>query len=384
MSVWALDGLDRIDTIADYRTLTYSSRDMLAGDWTITLPLGDGSSAASQLLAADYPGLEVFDPSTRERFAGFLTDFEIVEQAGQPTLVTLSGLDFQGWLQGWLAWPDSGNVQRWWNLAGGDTLSLTTAIHNQAVFTFGASALAERQMPDVSGIGSNDPDAGPAPSWLIEGQPILELFREWCTGTDYTFRLELDRTSDSASLLFSTPARGVAPRTYGSGDLGFAAVRVKRSAALGTRAIAMGADDPAPTETGDRVVSDQQGFGTDWTDRYWEVFRDRGSSPNQAELDDETANWLTSMSATASARIADAVVPGWGTELQLGWKVNVRAGQTVTETTVTEATVTGTPEGFTRTVSFGDGVVSPETLLAQRLAAVSARLARAERQGERT
>lgn len=386
LSVYALDGLARIGSITGYSKLRATERDIQAGEWLLEMPLGGATSTATALRLATWPGIEIVDEDTGWRFGGFLTGRGIRKKGNEPTHAVFRGLDFQGWLQGWLVWPDSADVGRMWIKAIGQGLSLTTAIHNAAVFNFGASARVERQMPDVAGIGVDDPNGGPSPTWFAENQPILELFRGWCADQPYTVRLVLARPDgDGGELRFSCKARPTVNRLFEAETGRLGDIETDEAAALASRAISMGDEDGV--ETGSRYVSDQVAPSTDWRFRYWERFRERPSL-TQAELDIETIDWLAELGPTTSVELGEIEVgSGWGREIDLGWFADVRTepgSSTLVSTTVAASTLTVEGGRVRRTVSLGDENLTPQEQMNQQLAAMAQRVRRLEREGQRT
>lgn len=386
LSVYALDGLDRIGSITGYSLLRVTERDIQAGEWWLEMPLGGATSTATALRLATWPGIEVVDEDTGWRFGGFLTGRGIRKKGNEPTHAVFRGLDFQGWLQGWLAWPDSADVDNFWKRVLGSGLTLSTSIHNLAVFTFGASALPERQMPAVAGIGVDDPNGGPSPTWLVEGQPFLELVRGWCTDQPYTVRLQLARpTGSTGELRFSATARPIVNRLFEAETGRLGDIETDETAALASRAITMGAEDGV--EAGSRYVSDQVAPSTDWRFRYWERFRERPSL-EQAELDIETVDWLAELGPTTSVDLGELEIgSGWGREIDLGWFADVRVepgSAALVSTTVAASTLTVQGGRTRRTVSLGNENLTPQESMAHQLAAMAQRVKRLEREGQRT
>ncbi len=387
LSVYALDGIDRIGAITGYSKLRATERDIQAGEWHLEMPLGSATSVATKLRLATWPGIEIVDEDTGWRFGGFLTGRGIRREGNTPTHAVFRGLDFQGWLQGWLAWPDSSDVDRFWaRVVASAALSLTTGIHNLATFTFGSSALAERQMPDVAGIGVDDPNGGPAQSWIVEGQPFLELVRGWCVDQPYTVRLVLARPDgDGGELRFSAKARPTVNRLFEADTGSLGDMEVDEAAALASRAISMGEEDGV--EPGSRYVSDQVTPSTDWRNRYWEAFRERPSLA-QTELDIETIDWLYEMGPTSSVQLGEIEIgSGWGRDMDIGWFADVRiepGSSTLLPTTVAASTLTVEGGQVRRTVSLGEENLTPQELMAQQLAAMAQRVRRLEREGQRT
>lgn len=381
LTVQVLDQLDAVEDAGAYVTLSATERDMASGEWYLELPLR--SPGARALRGVDWPGIEVYDPADGSRFAGFVTRRGIRASAETGPIAWFRGLDFKGWMAGWLAWPNPNDPGDFWIPTGtSGNLSLTSSMHNQAGVTFGPTAPVERRMPGATGFLVNDPNAGPAPAWTVEGQDLLSLFRGWCTGTDYTFDLRLNRPSvTGGELLFSTPTRGTVEEPFDLVSGSYAGYDASEVAALASRAISMGGEDSGPgAAPGERLTTDQITPSTDWRSRYWEVFRDR-SGLDQTQLDSETADWLAELGATESIDVSDALAVGYGTLVNLGWYVDVKLDDDFAITTTVSATTLRAVGGGQpiRTLSFGSEALTPEELALERLARVARRVARLER-----
>lgn len=381
LSVVALDGIEQVEDCADFLAISASERDMRAGEWYLEMPRD--SAGARALRGVTYPGIEIYDQRDDSRFGGFVTRRGIRRDGpGEPEVAYFYGLDFQGWLQGWLAWPDTTDVSNFWDYVGGNTLSATSAMHNYADYTFGLGALPERQMPNVAGIWVNDPDGGPVPSWIVEGQPILSLYRGWCTGTDYTFRLRLNRPSvGGGELLFSTPQRGTVAEPFDIETGSLSSYDAAEVAALATRAIGMGDEDTGPGALpGQRFVTDQVTPSVDWRSRYWEVLRNR-ETLDQAQLDTDIADWAQTLRQTESIDLADARVAGWGSLIDLGWTAELRLETDVTISAPVAATTLRAEGGSeaVRTISFGSEALGAQELMLDRMSRMAERIARLER-----
>ncbi len=383
LTVQVLDELDAVEDAGAYRLLSVTERDMRAGEWYLELPLA--SPGARALRGVDWPGIEVYNPEDDTRFGGFVTRRGVRSNADTGPVAWFRGLDFQAWMNGWLAWPNPLDVNDFWQPVGtSGNLSLTSSMHNQAGLSFGFAATADRQMPGVAGITVNDPDAGPAPAWTVEAQPTLDLFRGWCTGTDYTFRLRLNRPSvGGGELLFETPARGTIDEPFDIVNGSYAGYDASEVAALASRAIAMGAEDDDPgAAAGERFVSDQKVTPTDWRSRYWEVFRDRFGL-DQTQLDSETGDWLAELSDTESIDVSDAIVSGYGQRFTLGDYVDVKLDDDTTITTTVAATTIRADGGSdpVRTLSFGSEALGVEELMLERMTRLASRIVALERLG---
>ena len=323
IQVWGLDGIEQIVPITDYTRVDVVERDLDIGAWRIDLPIGDASSAASRLLGATKPGIEVYDPETGWRFGGYLRKKSEKRTATKGT-VTFTGRDFQARLAGRLDWPDVTDVGRWWITIYGGTLPATTDAHNSMYFNAGPGAPTYRQIESLA-LGA-DPAAGDPRARRIKGMPLLEAYRGLFLGSDYTCRLRLNRDISAGSaprseLLFETPERQLAEVVLDTKTGTASEIETIDEANESTFAIAMGAEIGDGPER--LVTVAQVADFTDWQNEYSETFINRPSTDEADKLNAEANDSLIDASRGRAVKVSGAEVSGYGRSIDLGWRVQV-------------------------------------------------------------
>jgi hypothetical protein len=371
MELHALDGLTQIGPITGYTAVTITERDLAVGAWSLELPIDEAGAVAARMLDATWPGLEVYDPETGWRFGGFLTSVTLLQDAAGVESARFSGHDFQTDLAWRLDYPIATDEGLWWSGVYGGTIPLTSDAHNMVLSNAGPGAISRRQ---IAGMAlAADPGAGPPKARRLKGDPVLDVLREMFTGTEWTARLRLTRstTTGAASLLFDTPARPVAQIVLDAKSGTFGAVEHTRSASAATFVIAMGNEvDPILDPGGERRVVAAETPSLDWTTRYRELFVNRPSTDNDPALTDEAQTVLAEGLAPVAVKADRARVDGYGFLIDLGWLVDVRTGTsfgaTTTRLPVVASTLTFTPSaGWVRTVDVGtETLEGPASLLA--------------------
>lgn len=359
LELWALDRYDQIARITDFTRVEVIERDLGEGAWLVEMPLGDASGPGAAMLAATWPGIELFDAETGWRFGGYLTSYRvIVDEDGTQTL-RLMGSDFQSDLAAWLEWPEVTTPDEWWAVTVGGTIPLTSDLQNTVKFNAGYLAAPNRAQIDGMIFGP-DPAAGTPKSRRLKGEPLLAVAKYLLWGTSWTARLRLVRSaSDGApSLLFETPERPLSTIVLDA-KLGTAG-RVEHgvSAATATWVVAMG-DDVEPVVTaGERLVAISSQVESDWRFRHREIFINRPATDDFDALADEALTEVLANRYQRSALVDSARVTGYGRDIDLGWLVDVHLGPTFTPSTmrlpVVASTLTFTPgPGWERTVDVG-------------------------------
>lgn len=385
MRIWALDDITRIDEVRTYEDIEVVERDCDTGSWKITLPyVGDGG-LVSRWLNAPLPGIEVADPNTDFRFGGFMTRYR-VDYDGKRRVATLEGRDFQSLVWDRLVWPQYTNLSRFWDHPT-ETLPLTTAVFYLADRNFHFSAEARRRIAHLE-FGP-DPGVGGLITFTSEGQVVGDLFKEWLTGTGYTFRLRFKREMtglwENSGLVFECGARPATELVLNNSNL--STWTLEQTAAEATRVIAMGAtwkagvdgekarlglgkDDPDPPV---KYVSEASHveIGTTWRARYVETLISKSSSADDktptstiiTALAQEAATEVKAKDSKMSIQIegVDASRIGYGRNLHIGWYVPVAPLSTDYTTLnptyqlvpVSEFKWTRSADGETKTINLG-------------------------------
>lgn len=375
MELWALDGLTQIDRITQYTAVSVWERDLASGAWLVEMPVRDAGSVAGAMLAATWPGIEVFDPGTGWRFGGFLTSATITLTDGVET-ARFMGRDFQSDLAMRLEYPDSADPGNWWVNTEAGTVPLTTDAQTMVYFNAGPGALSYRRTPEGMTFGP-DLAAGTPKARRIKGLPLLEVLRSLFWGEAWTARLHLVRDPASAapSVLFETPVRATGTVVLDAQRGAFGSVEHTLAALPTTHFIAMGAETVSPPE---RLVRTGPGIiGADWRRRHSEVFLGRPSAESADVLNDEILATYGEQ-ALVSVKVDQAQVDGYGRDLDLGWLVPVRFGTSFSATTTTLPVVASTltfdeRNGWTRTVDLGTERVSNEGIVMASLASIARR-----------
>lgn len=379
LTVWALDGLARIAPITGWTDLKATERDLGVGEWSIQMPLGGATSAAALLRAALLPGIEVVDESTGWRFAGFQTARGRTLRSGGRSVAWFSGLDFQATMQDRLNWPDPADIDRFYINSVGQGIPLTGAAHTLAYFEFGPGALVERRIPWLVGVTENDPGAGPNKTFWSDGSPILELFRSWFAGTDWTVRIVLDRSTEAGALRFVTPARETAKIPFELATGSIETVEEVERASSATRAIQMGKEIVPGDVNAGRHVAEVHTPTVDWRTRYTEAYRDR-QGLDAPELADETADWATELGPTEAIQIEGVSVSNWGRDYDIGWYANAKLGRgEVVTVPIVASHLHAKPGKMERTVSLGTESLPVNDLLAGQITALAKRVRQVER-----
>lgn len=375
--VYALDDLDRIGELHGFTSLVATERDLASGAWSVELPAGEGFDVADRLAAATWPGIEIVSDDGAARFAGPMLVDEVTESA-EGERRRFAGIDFQGRAARVLEQPVPDNDQRWWSIVVGGTLPRTTDLHNMMYAQCGPGAQDHRKMRNLQ-LG-DDPAAGDPLDRRIKGQPLLEVWRDLLVGTQWTARLRLVRpTSTSAAVRFDTFARPVATTVLDARTGTVDQITWTRAAPDHSKVIVMGAEKDPPPEPGARWVDSSYFEPTSWLREYGELFVNRPQADNPdtvlAELDTE----IMKVVATDSLAVFGANPVGWGTDIDLGWRVDVRARAGGVSTTVRLPVVASTLRftadgGWTRKVDLGEWRPSQPLSLMEQLAQIGRRL----------
>jgi hypothetical protein len=382
MDVWALDGLNQIGPITTFTKVQIIERDLGLGAWVLEMPLGEAAGIAARLMAATWPGIEVYDPDTGWRFGGYLTDaIPAVDDQGVET-VRLVGSDFQADLGAWLEWPGSDTPIHWWYNSVGGTIPLTSDAHTMVYANAGVGASAEHAQ--IAGLVQGPDPAGGAPkARRIRGEPLLDVLRFLFLGEAWTARLRLVRdTAGAGSVLFETPARTLAPTVLDVKRGSFGRAEVRSSAAKASHVIAMGGPIVGGLP-GERMVRQIRPQENNWRYRHRELFINRPATDDSGALLNEAADAFSANNFATSVRVEGARVEGYGLTIDLGQMVTVQLGPTFTPSSVrlpvAASTLEFTPEaGWKRTVDLGGETLSGLPGVYATIARLSARARKLE------
>jgi hypothetical protein len=334
IQVFPLENLERHAPVKDYYELEAVERDVDMGAWKITLPLGQRASTAYSWINLVKPGIEIVDLDAGFTFGGYATRYK-VDYSRERNTVTIEGKDFQSKLQNRLSWPDPQNLSDWWRVVE-RTMPLTTAAHWVVNNNCGYTCLPQRRIPDL--VMMPDPELGPSKTFISDGDPVLEVIREWLVDTPYTARLKLERKETVAASTVAVTFT-VDTRPYSSTVLHYGALdqwSVEEVASSTTWTLAqggtwkeeveaervrqgLGPDDPDPpvrymTESADSLVN------TNWRREYIEEFVNRPSS-TFADLTEKTTEYSKSKKPTLNVVVEDLNVGHYGKDLEIGWLV---------------------------------------------------------------
>ncbi len=407
IQIYMLDGLQRQALITDFFELQVGERDLDSGAWSITLPLGSLSSVAYAWMNATKAGIEVVDLDAGFTFGGYATRYRI-NYSRQRNTVTIEGKDFQSRLANRLAWPHPQNLGDWWRIAE-RTMPLGTAAYWLVANNCGFSALLQRRIPDM--VMVPDPGFGPSKTFICEGDPVLDMLREWLIDTPWTCRLKLDRKqteSDSTvGLTFNIGARPYSSTVLHYGTLDVWSTEEIASEAtwvlaqggtwkegVAAERLAQGLtkDDPDPPV---RFMTEQQHaeVGLNWRTEYIEEFVNRPSSTFN-DLEAKTTEYSRTRVPTVNVVVEDIQVNHYGNDLEVGWMVpftplaslDVPVGAPFPDwgyLPVAAFELHMTPEETKRTVTLGkktggpgDGIFGPIREAIQRAKGIERRLPR--------
>ncbi len=361
MEVWALDRFAQIGRIMTATRVQVVERDLAEGGWLVEMPLGAAGDVGAGLLAATWPGVEIYDPETGWRFGGYLTGHTVIVDDDGTELLRLTGKDFQSDLGGWLEWPEVTTPDEWWAYTVGGTIAATSDAHNTVKFNAGYLAATDR--PQIYGLqfGAN-PAAGAPKARRLKGEPLIDVMRFlFADSPDYTARLRLMRDGAGDGFVqFDTPARQLSTLVLDVKRGTFGRVEVATVAANATWVLGMGAEIEPVVTAGERLVAITSATEQDWRYRHREVAINRPATDDAAALGDEVFAVMIDPSSWyhRSVKVDSARVDGWGRDIDLGWMVDVHLGPTFTPSTVrlpvVASTLAFTPEaGWVRTVDVG-------------------------------
>ena len=334
IQIYALEGLTRQALIHDYYELEVTERDLDMGAWKITLPMGGTGSVAYQWVNAIKAGIEVVDLDAGFSFGGYATRYK-VDYSRERNTVTIEGKDFQSKLQNRLDWPNPANLSDWWRVQE-RTMALTTAAHWVVNNNCGYTALTHRRIPDL--VMQPDPVLGPSKTFISQGDPVLEVIREWLVGTAYTARLKLDRkettVGHTVSVTFNLGARPYSSTVLHYGTLDKWSMEEVASETTWTLAQGgtwkeeveaervrqgLGTDDPDPPVRYMTEKSDANVNGN-WRREYIEEFVNRPSS-TFADLTERTVEYAKTKNPTVNVVVEELDVNHYGKDLEVGWMV---------------------------------------------------------------
>lgn len=387
VELWGLDRFEQVGRITTHTEVEIIERDLAAGGWSVTMPLGDVGDVGAELLTRAWPGIEVVDRDTGWRFGGYLTDHIVTIEEDGAAQLTLMGTDFQNDLSGWLEWPESTTPDEWWVTTYGGTIPATSDAHNTMRLNAGTGAAAIGR-PTIDGLvlGTN-PAAGPAKARRLKGEPLLDVMRFlFADSTTYTARLRLVRdVMGTGAVQFDTPARTVSPVTLDAKRGTFGKVEIRTSAAKASWVLAMGAEVEPVVTAGERYVSITSITHNSWRTRRRELAINRPATDDVAALDDEVLAVLNdpANARSQSIRVESARVDGYGRDLDLGWLVDVHLGDVFSPSTVRLPVVASrlrftTEAGWVRTVDVGTEALPPSSAVFAQIARLRAQLRQVE------
>ena len=350
------------------------------GSWQFVAPLKGPQSAAALLETATYPGLEVWDPETGWRFAGYANSIRRVDVDGTDSIAA-SGLAFQALLDTRRMYPDPADVTNFWSQRSLTGLASTNAIA-EVISQAGGTAILERQLFGLQ-LGT-DPLTGPTIDYVADGgDTLLQAFSSWFSGTDHLFRLRLDRSTVdlTSNLLFEVLERpvaeiGIAP------ELGNVEEKiVETKAATVTHVIGVGEEIGGGPN---REVIESGEAETDWTNRRVEAVVNRPGSDAQQTFDEAT-RYRRARQSSVSVQLRGVRVDRYGADLDLGWYVQVALGESFNAVTellpVTRSTVQSLPSGgYERVVDVGAAVLDGVDRTYDTVGRLLSRLERVEAQ----
>jgi hypothetical protein len=401
LSIVALNDLDQAAAVTRWDRVAVTERDLDAGVWEIEAPW-DGTTRAW----VGYPlaGVEITDPDTGWRFAGPLTEYELIDRPGASRVI-LRGKDQMARLGDWLEWPDNLSADRWWEHQTVTFESVTSTAAIIVLFNLlePGGIGATRTMPHLV-VPREIPAGAPKPI-TSAGDPILTRLREWFDGTPWTCRLRMVRSGDGVT---GTPSlefwAGARPDALAVVRTGQGEVRTKVAAAKATRVIAMGDTYPAgvayeraaqglPPEAPDppvRYVVDagDQARGDHWTTPYIERFESRPSS-DHLTLTAEAVDAVNAARSTVTVTVTDVDLGAYGPSgtVDLGARVAVEALSADPELVVpawsylpvTQMRLSATPGEERREITLGTTSGNVGDIVFDAVRSVAARLGRVER-----
>ena len=372
IEIYVLDGLNRIGEISHYAEATAVERDLYSGAWSVSVHYDEGFGEVVDMLAADFPGVEFYDPDTGWRFGGFLT--KVVEhRTATARTVTLSGSDFQALLNYYLEWPDSEDPFGWWaNTTVAANSSLTRAAYAVVRQNLGDFAEPERQLAGLA--LASDPGLGTDTQHRAKGDPILDLLRPSFVNTDLTCSLRLVRgftsgVGPTASIEFKADARPVSDQIIDIETGTVETITNTLEADVATYIIGMGAEIPPGPQ---RYMHVAGGLGNNWRFRHREQFISRPGEIQdgiEAAVDDVFRESIRGQ----RVKVTGAEVGGYGSTIGIGWLVKVRVGEGIgaefLEAPVVASTLSFTGgDGWRRSVDIGTESAEGPQLILDRVA----------------
>lgn len=379
--VFVLDGITQIGEITAFERIEAVETDLTRGNWSAVLNHHHlaGNSLADEIRNATWLGLEIVDNDTGWRYGGPASYLaRTYTQTGQPTRIELRGVDTMDHLDALLEWPDELDFTRWWVTAQG-TLPLSSTVTNSLNFQGGPFGRTERMIPNLS-IVTPTTAFGTTITKVATGLPLLELWRPWFQGTDWTFRLDLYRDSlAGSSLRFTVGERAVAPMSITPGLQGD--VTIVEQAATATTVIGMGKSTENPLAPDEKHALRLSFAENHWLRRRRERFINSPSSDYDA-LETEAMAELKANASKRTVIVPDFEIPGYGDTTQLGDYVRVHYDDDEDELLVPigSSTLVGTPDGWRRTVSVGREVTVGPRQIRSNYADIARRLRRFEGQ----
>jgi hypothetical protein len=256
----------------------------------------------------------------------------------------------------------------------------------------GYTSLPQRRIPDL--IMQPDPVLGPSKTFISDGDPVLEVIREWLVDTPYTARLKLDRketpVAHTVSVTFNLGARPYSSTVLHYGSLNEWSVEEVASESTWVLAqggtwkegveaervrLGLGEDDPDPPVRFMTELADGEVNGN-WRREYIEEFVNRPSS-TFADLVAKTAEYRKTRTPTLNVVVEDLEVGHYGRDLEVGWFVPftplanlaIQPGAPFPDwgyLPVSQFKLRHTPEETTKTVTLGrktggpgDGLFTP-------------------------
>lgn len=387
IELWGLNRFDQLGRITTATRVRVVERDLKEGGWLVELPLSDGGDVGAALLAATWPGIELYDRDTGWRFGGYLTDHEIEIDPGAGTeTLRLIGRDFQSDLAAWLEAPDSADLNQWWANTYGGTIPATADAHNTVATNAGPGAVAVGR-PAIDGLTlAPAVSGGDAKARRLKGEPLLDVCRYLLADQPYTARLRLVRAANGdGAVQFETPVRQVAPIVLDAQRGTAGRVRVRTSAAKASWVLAMGAEVEPVVTPGERLVVSAPSTEGHWQVRHREVAINRPATDSISALSDEALSVLLDPDSwrRQSVQVDSARIDGYGRDIDLGWLVDVHLGPRFTPRTVRLPVVASTIEftpatGWVRTIDLGSEALDGPAAIYAQVARARAQLRQVE------
>ena len=337
---------------------------MARGVWTLETSLSDNQGVLGDWLdptVTPHAGIQVWSPDNDHRALGYLDDYTITQNSRGLTL-RAGGFDWLGLLDDRLIYPSATmDIADFWDYQGYTNTGTAPAIARdwigRVIFaSFYQASLLPRELPwsAVFGAGAT---TGASVTAVSEALPTLQRVRELLTGTQYTARMVPDvfNTAGRVESEFIVGERPKAsrPLSVDEGTLGEVSRTIRSAKA--TKVIGVGAEIGGGPQ---REVAEATNLApADWQRRYIERFINEPDKSG-AELLEACQQELAAAAPSQSVVAANPRAGIWGTDLDVGWLVDVavrdhRGDSELVELPVIASTLTADARGHRRTIEFG-------------------------------